>query len=252
MNAAPQASEPTGDGLERLAADLGHAFADHDLLRQALTHRSFAAEARRPNGTDNEKLEFLGDAVLGLVIGAMLMREFPAMREGELSRVRAGLVREKQLAAMAEAISLGEHLLLGRGEEATGGRAKASILGSAYEALFGAVFSDRGYEAAHAVAERHFLPVIRSPRLQALDIDYKTKLQELTQARFGEIPRYSVVGTEGPEHARLFTVSVHCQGRVLAMASAGGRKAAEQAAAVKALEILQPSAGSTAAASGTR
>jgi ribonuclease-3 len=222
-------------GLASLEERIGHRFRRPELLAAALTHRSAAAE--RPGGPaeDNERLEFLGDAVLGLAAARHLAEEHPAAREGELSRLRAVLVGEPALAASARALDLGASLSLGRGEERSGGREKPSILAGALEALVGAVFLDAGWRAAYRLARA----VFRGPDGKALaagdGVDAKTRLQELCQRRWREAPAYAVVERSGPAHRPHFVVEALLGGRVLGRGEGGSRKGAEQAAAAAAL-----------------
>ncbi|MDR3038758.1 MAG: ribonuclease III [Candidatus Adiutrix sp.] len=221
--------------LERLQ----HRFAEPGLLAAALTHRS-AGPARKNGGeTDNQRLEYLGDAVLDLVISDVLFRHEPRLAEGEMSRIRAGLVCEARLAEVARSLGLGEALILGPGEAQSGGRDKASVLADAVEALLGAVYLDGGLEAAMAEARRLWQPYLARPDTWA-DIlaDYKTRLQEETQKRALGTPDYELIDAQGPAHARLFTMAISLRGERLAAAEAGNKKEAAQAAARAALEII--------------
>jgi len=196
------------------------------LARTALTHSSYANEA---GGEDNERLEFLGDAVLDLALADFLYHRFPERDEGELSKIRAVVVSRPVLAQAASRLGLGAHLLLGKGEELAGGRKRPSILAAALEALFGAVFLSHGYEKARELAERLLgqeaerYAAERSP-------DYKSLLQELGQRRYGALPAYNLVDSEGPEHEKVFTVSVELGGSK-ALGRGRSKKEAEQAAA---------------------
>jgi len=221
--------------LVRLEERLGYRFTDRRYLQQALIHSSYAAENGLPVIGNNERLEFLGDAVLDLVVGHALYERFAEVREGELSRLRAALVNTNHLAAMAEAIGLGEYLLLGKGEEASGGCGKPSILACAYEAVAGAIFQDGGAATAMELMGRHFAPHLREDRVAMLGSDAKSLLQEKSQERFGEAPVYLLAKEEGPDHAKFFTVSVQLRGRELAVGGGGSKKEAEQRAAAAAL-----------------
>jgi len=218
---------------------MGYRFRDVHYLAEALIHRSYAFEQGKGEVRDNEILEFLGDAVLDLVIGSALCRVFPEMREGELTKLRSALVNETHLAAMARAIDLGGYLLLGKGEDRSNGRDKPSILAGVYEAIVGAVFKDGGYDAAAVFVERHFAPLYQEAGRSALYKDAKSRLQELMQQRYGEQPVYAVEGEEGPDHDKTFIVAVRFRGTVLATASAGSKKEAEQRAAAIALDSLE-------------
>lgn len=214
---------------------IGHTFADPKLLHLALTHRSVSAE--NPARNDNERLEFLGDAVLQLVVTDLLYHEYSQMAEGQMAKVRAAVVSRPTLAAIARAIGVGDHIELAAGEERTGGREKDSIVADAVEAIIGAVYIDAGLEAARALILRHWSPVIaeraKSPGVK----DYKTRLQEHL-ARDGRRPEYSVRGT-GPDHDRTFTAKVVVEDSELGVGIGRSKKAAEQAAAHQALKKLR-------------
>lgn len=221
--------------LSALEERLGHRFADAALLQRALAHRSYAFECGRQGQGDNETLEFLGDAVLDLAVGHRLFHSFPRMREGDLTRLRAALVNEEHLARMAADLGLGPYLLLGRGEEASLGRGKPSILSCALEAVAGAIFLDGGYKAAAAFVERHFSSWFAEKRQEMFSADTKSALQEYLQERFNEGPVYLLEGAEGPEHSRIFHTTVCFRGEVLGRGSARSKKKAEQQAAAAAL-----------------
>ena len=223
--------------LDELERRIGYRFRDRGLLQLALVHSSFGFERLR-TGRNNELLEFLGDAVLDLAVGLLLYQRFPDQREGVLTRLRAGLVNESGLAAMARRIGLGEFLCLGRGEESTGGRDKASILACAYEALVGALFLDGGYEAAQAFVLRFFPDRLEAERERLLLADAKSRLQEWLQERYNEGPTYVLESESGPAHAKVFGVSVRFQDRVLGRGEARNKKEAEQQAAAGALRVL--------------
>lgn len=223
---------------DRLQGSIGYCFSDPRLLTRALTHRSFKEEHPESVPDNNETLEFLGDAVLGLVIGALLLSSYPAMREGELTKLRAALVQEQHLAIVARDLGLGEFLLLGKGEDQSGGRQKASILSSAYEAVLGAIFIDSDYRAVQVIVEDHFRDRISTAQQSLSAGDAKSALQELTQERFSAEPVYALVKAEGPDHAKTFTVEVSLLGQALASASARNKKKAEQKAAALALAHL--------------
>lgn len=220
--------------LAALEQTLGYRFTDLRLLQRALVHASFAFE-HALSGQDNETLEFLGDAVLDLVVGYALFQRFPAMREGDLTRLRAALVNETHLAAMARDLDLGRFLSLGKGEDATSGRNKSSILACAYEAVVGAVFEDGGYETARDFVLRFFTPVFDVKKQELALADAKSRLQELLQERFNEAPTYRLDLEAGPSHQRMFTVSVLFRDRVLGNGCASSKKEAEQRAAAAAL-----------------
>ncbi len=213
---------------------LGYRFTDLRLLQKALIHSSFAFE--QPQACkNNEILEFLGDAVLDLVVGYILFRRYPEMQEGELTKLRAALVNETHLAKMARDIELGRFLCLGKGEDSSNGRNKSSILSCGYEAVVGAIFEDGGYEIATEFVEQFFLPAITGKKEELLIADAKSRLQEHLQDKHNEAPQYRLEGEEGPSHQKVFTVSVVFQGTVLGTGTAGSKKEAEQKAAAEAL-----------------
>jgi ribonuclease-3 len=224
-----------------LEARLGYRFIDRALLARALTHRSYANESRDPAIVDNERLEFLGDAVLDLIVGHLLFATYAEADEGELSRQRAELVSEPSLARLARELALGECLLLGRGESRSGGSAKESLLANTLEALLGAVFVDAGYAVAEGVARSLFassLPASASPVGQ----DHKTRLQEILQAR-RQRPDYLLVAECGPDHQRRYEVEVLVASAVLGRGEGSTKKRAEQDAARQALEFLEHNGG---------
>ena len=224
--------------LGRFEEKLAYRFRDRRLLQLALLHRSFSFEQARHLPADNERLEFLGDAVLDLAIGHALFQRYPEMREGEMTRLRALLVKESHLAAMAVRLGLGEFLCLGKGEESSKGREKPSILSCSYEAVLGALFLDGGYAAASAFIDRHFQPGLEEMRRKLEGADAKSRLQEILQEGYSEAPTYQLESTEGPDHQKIFTVSVCFRGAVLARGQAMSKKEAEQQAAAKALRSL--------------
>jgi len=222
------------DNLSEFEQILGYRFTDLRLLQKALIHSSFAFEQSQI-GKNNETLEFLGDAVLDLVIGHILIKRYPKMREGELTKLRAALVNETHLAKMAREIDLGRFLCLGKGEDASNGRNKSSILSCGYEAVIGAVFEDGGYETVTELVERFFIPAIEGKKEYLLVADSKSRLQEELQEQFNEAPTYRLDNEEGPSHMRVFTVSVLFHDVVLGTGTARSKKEAEQRAAADAL-----------------
>jgi ribonuclease-3 len=226
------------EGLQELQERIGYQFRDLHLLQLSLVHSSFAFE-RLDDGRHNETQEFLGDAVLDLTVGFILFTRFPEMREGKLTRIRSALVNETSLANRAREIDLGKHLLLGKGEDASSGRDKPSILSCAYEALIGALFLDGGYDQALAFVRRFFEPHIDQHQDRLVSADAKSGLQELLQEKFNEGPEYLLVGEEGPAHARLFSIVVNFQGQELGSGQASSKKEAEQQAARAALAHLR-------------
>jgi len=231
--------------LAGLEERLGYRFHDPALLRTALTHRSYLHEnpaegGDRAEGEDNQRLEFLGDAVLSLAISTLLYRVHPSFREGDLTRMRAGLVNEHQLSELAGDLGLAGYLVLGHGEEASGGRSKRSILADAFEAVLAAVYLDGGYQAAVDAVERLFADLVQSSAGRDLLEDYKTRLQELTQADFNQTPDYRLTGIEGPDHDRTFEVTLALGSIDLAVGRGRSKKEAERAAARAALKKLEP------------
>ncbi|MEN8188222.1 MAG: ribonuclease III [Thermodesulfobacteriota bacterium] len=231
LDSLVQQNKETLADLEKI---LGYRFTDLRLLQKALIHSSFAFEQAQI-GNDNETLEFIGDAVLDLTIGHILFIRFPGMREGELTRLRAALVNESHLAAMARGIELGGFLCLGKGEEASNGRLKPSILSCAYEAVIGAIFEDGGYETVCQLVEKFFVPAISDKEEELLMADAKSTLQERLQEEFSQAPSYRLDSEEGPSHQKQFSVSVLFREQVLAAGTAGSKKEAEQRAAAAAL-----------------
>lgn len=228
--------------LEELQEVLGYHFHQTQLLLQALVHRSFVHENPQQNQADNETFEFLGDAVLSLAISHTLLERFPDYNEGDLSRIRSSIVNERELAKVAGTLDLGGHLLLGKGEELSGGRHKASLLSDSLEALLGAIYLDGGLESSIEVVKRLFHNYLYAEQLEhplrTLDKDYKTQLQELTQARFKLTPIYLLESEEGPDHDKTFHVNVSLEGRLLAHGSGKSKKEAQQEAAQRALDDL--------------
>ena len=227
------------DEFDSLQQTIGYRFRDRGLLEHGLTHTSRANEDVSGGVVDNESMEFLGDAVLGFVIADVLFRDFPAFDEGQKSKIKGSLVSTTTLARQAERLGLGEHLLLGRGEEKTGGRRKQALLADTYEALIAAIYLDGGIDDARAFILREFAGLIEDVRRTGVGgQDYKSALQEQLQAREAPLPEYRVVGTEGPDHRKQFQVAVIVSGDVLAEASGPSKKEAEQEAARLALEKL--------------
>jgi len=226
--------------LTTLQEKLTPSFCDGKLLVQALTHKSFHNENEEQSVGHNERLEFLGDAVLDLILSDLLMQRFPQLAEGDLSKIRASFVNETVLADMACECGLKEAVRLGKGEVRTGGGNKPRILASAFEAIIGAYYLDAGFQKAFQWVEELFIS-----RLENLDLnlhfsmDYKTRFQELIQERYREAPKYVVIGTEGPEHEKIFYVEVHVVGKVVASGQGQSKKLAEQEAARLALEKLK-------------
>jgi len=227
------------DEFESLQQAIGYRFRDRGLLEHAMTHTSRANEDVSGGVRDNESMEFLGDAVLGFVVADVLFREFPEFDEGQKSKTKASLVSTATLAEQAERLNLGDHMLLGRGEEKTGGRRKQALLADSYEALIAAIYLDGGIEHARAFIQREVGPLIAEMRrTRVWDRDYKSALQELLQSRERGLPEYRLVASIGPDHRKLFQVEVVVQGERIAEAAGRSKKEAEQEAARAALEQL--------------
>jgi ribonuclease-3 len=231
------------DEFEPLQQAIGYRFRDRGLLEHAMTHTSRANEDASGGVVDNESLEFLGDAVLGFLIADLLFSEFPQYDEGQKSKTKASLVSTAALARQAERLKLGDQLLLGRGEEKTGGRYKQALLADGYEALIAAIYLDGGIEHARAFVAREFSGLIADVRRHgaAGPQDYKSALQELLQSHDRPLPEYRLVGTLGPDHRKLFQVEVVVSGEPIADATGTSKKEAEQEAARLALEKLSAS-----------
>lgn len=219
---------------------LGYEYKNRELLRLALSHTSYANEIYKDAFQSYERLEFLGDSILGFVTADYLYRTFPDKLEGELSRIRAELVCEKNLAIVAEKLSLGEYLLLGNGEEQTGGRRRASITSDVVEALIAAAYLDGGFEAAKRIVQQHVLTLLAEAEKTH---DYKTELQELVQRKKEQHLTYELTGESGPDHCKEFTVQVSLNGTPVGSGSGTSKKRAEQAAAMQAIAKLFPKEG---------
>ncbi len=222
---------------DALEEQISYHFMQRELLREAMTHRSFANEINSGEVSDYERLEFLGDAVLDLVVSRCLLRDYPHFNEGELTRLRAEVVAEPGLAALARQLRLGECLLLGRGEELSGGREKNSLLADAMESLSGALFSDGGFDRAAGVLEPLLIPLLKSAAGRAGQ-DFKTRLQEFYQAHQGSLPVYRLAAASGPDHQRSYTIEVFLDGRLSGAGEGPTKKKAEQEAARRALAAL--------------
>ncbi|HYT66403.1 MAG TPA: ribonuclease III [Thermoanaerobaculia bacterium] len=233
---------PFGSELEPLERRIGYRFRDRGMLEHALTHRSRVHEDASGGVFDNESMEFLGDSVLGFVIAAMLFREFPQHNEGQKSKLKASLVSAASLARLAEQLGLGEFLILGRGEEKTGGRHKHAIIADCYEALIAAIYLDGGIEPAQRFIEEQFADLIEEAKTTgaaaSFTDDWKSALQEFLQARGRGLPAYRLAGELGPDHRKRFVVEVVVDGEAVASAEGRSKKEAAQSAARAALEKL--------------
>ena len=219
--------------LEALQKRLGYQFKDQDLIIEALTHKS----SKQPY--NNERLEFLGDAVLDLIVGEYLYHEFTEVAEGELSKLRASLVNEKSFEKLARLLHLGEYIYISLAEENNNGREKPSLLSNAFEAIIAALYLEAGLEKDKNLAIALLEEAYPKIDMDAIFRDHKTTLQELTQAHFGMTPEYRLVRSFGPDHKKEFEIAVSVRGRDLALASGKSKKEAQQKAAMLALDILK-------------
>ena len=226
--------------INELETAMGYRFQNITLLQNALAHSSYANERWHNSLKSNERLEFLGDSILGMIVAEHLYRNFPDRPEGELTRMRADMVCETSLAVVADGIGLGKHLLLGHGEEQGGGRTRASILADAVESMIAACFLDGGMEAARGFVERFVLCNVPVNRLH--NEDYKTALQERAQQKKNQVLVYTLVGEKGPDHNKEFAVQVSLNGQVIGQGVGTSKKRAEQSAARNAMENLFPDA----------
>ena len=224
--------------IKDLEAAIGYRFQNITLLQNALSHSSYANERYHNSLMSNERLEFLGDSILGMVVAEHLYRNFPDRPEGELTRMRADMVCETALAAVADKLELGKHLLLGHGEEQGGGRSRASILADAVESVIAAAYLDGGMDAARQFIDRFILCNVPAGRLH--NQDYKTALQEQVQQKKNQVLSYELVGESGPDHDKQFSVEVSLNGTVVGCGTGTSKKRAEQAAACAAIEKLFP------------
>ena len=224
--------------IKELEIAIGYRFRNISLLQNALTHSSYDNERWHNSLLSNERLEFLGDSVLGMLVADYLYKTFPNRPEGELTRMRADMVCEQTLAAVADKIGLGQHLMLGHGEEQGGGRNRNSILADAMESVIAACFLDGGLEAARKVVQQFIL--VEVPVTKLHNADYKTQLQELVQQKKNQVLSYALVGQSGPDHDKKFDVEVMLNGSVVGSGSGSSKKRAEQDAARVAIENLFP------------
>lgn len=224
--------------IKDLEEAIGYRFKDIRLLQNALAHSSYANEQWHNSLLSNERLEFLGDSVLGMLVARFLYTNFPQRPEGELTRMRADMVCEKTLAGVANTLNLGKHILLGKGEELGGGRQRNSILADAVEAVLAACYLDGGMEAAEAFVGKYIL--VQVPADHIHHVDYKTKLQELVQRKRDQVLGYTLVGQSGPDHDKLFLVDATLNGDVVGSGRGSSKKRAEQDAAKNAIVNLFP------------
>ncbi len=221
------------DKLQEFQKKLGYSFKNEELLKEALTHKSYKSPV------NNERLEFLGDAVLDLIVGEYLFKKFPKAHEGELSKLRASLVNEEGFAKLANRLGIGKYIYISQAEENNEGRTKPSLLSNAFEAVMGAIYLESGLEKVRKLVLDLLESVYPKIDMDSLFKDYKTTLQELTQARFGVTPTYKLLHSSGPDHKKEFEVAVTLHDKTIATAKGRSKKAAQQEAAKKALEILK-------------
>lgn len=224
--------------IKDLENAIGYRFGNISLLQNALTHSSYANERWHNSLLSNERLEFLGDSVLGMLVADFLYRNFPNRPEGDLTRMRADMVCEQTLAAVANKIGLGEHLMLGHGEENLGGRKRNSILADAMESVIAAAYLDGGMDAALEIVQRFIL--VEVPVTKLHNVDYKTQLQELVQRKKNQTIAYTLTGESGPDHDKHFEVNVSINGSIAGSGIGSSKKRAEQDAARDAIERLFP------------
>ena len=224
--------------IKDLESAIGYQFKNISLLQNALSHSSYANERYHNSLMSNERLEFLGDSILGMLVAEHLYRNFPDRPEGELTRMRADMVCERTLASVANTLSLGQHLLLGKGEDAGGGRNRNSILADAVESVIAACYLDGGMDAAIAFVQKFIL--VNVPVTKMHHVDYKTALQELVQQKKDQKLSYVLVGQSGPDHDKQFTVELTLNGRKVGLGVGSSKKRAEQMAACEAIKKLFP------------
>jgi ribonuclease III len=219
--------------------NIQYTFLHPELLREAVTHKSYLNEVRDPEEKDNERLEFLGDSVLDLAVSENLSAAYPASPEGELSKMKSRIVSERALARVSRKLELGRFLILGKGEEMTGGREKPSLLADALEAVIAAIYRDGGFEPARKFILEAFSEEFESLALGKGGVDYKTELQEYCQREYDTLPRYQVLSESGPDHAKIFEVQINILSEKAGIGTGRSKKEAEQQAAKKALEKLR-------------
>jgi ribonuclease III len=227
------------DILRNLEERLTYHFRDIDLLSTALTHRSYVNENQQMAASDNERFEFLGDSVLGVCVSDLIIKKYVTSPEGTLTQIRAALVNEKQLAQLARNLQMGDCLLLGRGEESSGSRAKDSFLANAFEAVIAAVYLDSDFENAKTIITKLIEPLLEDDNVSSDYFDYKTALQELCQKKYKTVPIYMVIDSTGPDHSKIFEVKVVIVNKITETGSGKSKKEAEKQAAQKAWETLQ-------------
>lgn len=227
--------------IEKFEEKMNLKFKDKELLKKSLTHRSFLNENEKEDLKNNERLEFLGDAVLELIISEHIFHEYPDRPEGDLTSFRAAVVRTESLAKVSGKLGIGQFLLMSKGEEMTGGREKEYLLANAFEAIIGALYIDQGYETVRKFLEKHLVSQIATIVKYRLDLDAKTKLQEKTQNIFKTTPVYKVIKAKGPDHDKIFTIKVMIKKETYGIGEGITKQKAEEKAAAKALRKLENS-----------
>ncbi len=227
------------EDLVELMEKINIYFSKNELLFKSLTHKSYANEKRQEELRDNERLEFLGDSVLDLVVSEYIFNKYPNHPEGELAKIRSVVVSTTMLAEKAREISLGDYILLGKGEEQSGGRTRDSILADTFEAVVGSIYLDQGFNQARTFILDLLIPNINDVEVGAHIQDYKTLLQELVQKETNQRPSYEVINEEGPDHKKIFTVQVKIENKILGIGKGNSKKEAEQQAAQNAIEKKQ-------------
>ena len=227
--------------LKHLQKNIKYNFKNKELLKKSMTHSSYANEKQKNTGGNNERLEFLGDSLLGMSVALLIYNIKPEMSEGKMTKLRAQLVCERSLADVAAELDLGSYLFLGKGEKTGGGRSRPSILSDAFEAMLGAMYLDGGFKPVEKLIARHFTPLLINPGSNYKD--YKTKLQEVIQEKPGQKLIYEVTGEQGPDHEKLFTVDVKINEKPLGTGTGKTKKSAEQNAAKAALAFIESEKG---------
>jgi len=223
--------------INELQKKINYKFKKKELLIKSLTHSSFANEKNNTSSGNNERLEFLGDSLLGMSVALLIFNIKPELSEGKMTKLRAELVCERSLADIAAQLDLGSYILLGKGEKTGGGQSRPSILSDAFEALLGAIFLDGGFKPVEKLIAAHFTPLLNNPVKNHKD--YKTRLQEVVQEKRGQKLSYKITGEQGPDHNKQFTVEVKINDKTIGLGSGKSKKAAEQDAAKTALSVLE-------------
>ena len=223
--------------IKELQKKIGYRFKNKSLLVKSMTHSSYANEKQKITNGNNERLEFLGDSLLGMSVAILIYGLKPELSEGKMTKLRAELVCERSLADIARELDLGVYLLLGRGEKSAGGQSRPSILSDAFEAMLGAIYLDGGFKPVEKLIVKYFTPLLNNPVKSYKD--YKTKLQEVVQEKPGQKLVYEITGEQGPDHEKQFTVDVKINGKIIGTGTGKNKKSAEQAAAKAALAIIE-------------